>query len=97
MSFNPEDRISRKGAAALARKSEDTIRRSEKKNNLAGEREIPLPHLLADLIEAVIAVFHTDPVSSVVDAEARIVPDIGKDDASGQSTYRAKLDVARQR
>lgn len=34
MSYNPDDRISRKDAAALARKSEDTIRRVEKRHNL---------------------------------------------------------------
>lgn len=62
----------------------------------AGEREIPLPHLLSDLIETVVAVFHTDPVSGEVDATARLAPGIGKDDASGQSTYRTKLETAQQ-
>jgi len=35
MSYTPEDRISRKNAAALARKSEDTIRRAERKHRLS--------------------------------------------------------------
>lgn len=39
MSYHPEDRITRKDAAALARKSEDTIRRAEKKHDLAVETD----------------------------------------------------------
>lgn len=57
----------------------------------AGTREIPLPHLLAAMIETLIAVFHTDPQTGETLAEARLIPGIGKDDAAGQSTYRANL------
>ncbi|GAB3868134.1 hypothetical protein GCM10028801_43560 [Nocardioides maradonensis] len=60
----------------------------------AGERVIPLPLQLADLIEQLIAVFHTDPDTGRVRTDARLIPGIGKDDASGQSTYRNYLKEA---
>ncbi|GAB3868137.1 hypothetical protein GCM10028801_43570 [Nocardioides maradonensis] len=59
MSYTPEDRISRKDAAALARKSPDTIRRAEKRHQievrpdpLTGEATYRVADLLAhDLIK----------------------------------------------
>lgn len=60
----------------------------------AGERRIPVPAQLATLIEAFITAFHTDPETGHIDADARLVPGLQKDDVSGQSTYRAWLAAA---
>lgn len=59
-----------------------------------GERCIPIPRPLGDLLDRLIEAFHTDPRTGLVDYTARLVPGIGKDDASGQSTFRHHLEQA---
>ena len=61
-----------------------------------GERCIPIPGPLGDLLDRLIEAFHQDPETGQVDYAARLVPGIGKEDASGQSTFRAALDKATQ-
>jgi integrase len=73
----------------------ETMTHKHRTKTRAGQRGIPLPHMLADLLEAVIKIFHTDLLGSPI-PQARLVPGIGKDDAAGQSTYRTKLRVARE-
>ncbi|QWC84461.1 hypothetical protein KLP28_12925 [Nocardioidaceae bacterium] len=60
----------------------------------AGTRLVPLPMLLGDLIDDLVAVFHTDPATGKVDYTARLIPGIGNDDSSGQSSYRSALQAA---
>lgn len=57
----------------------------------ASKRRIPIPHKLADLLDLLIEIFHTDPRTGRVHGDARLIPGIGKDDASGQSTFRTAL------
>lgn len=57
----------------------------------AGTRVIPLPFQLADLFDQLIAIFHTDAETGEVDAEARLIPGIQRQDTSGQSSYRTWL------
>lgn len=60
-----------------------------------GVRLVPVPRQLGDLLDTVIAAFHTDPDTGLVDYEARLVPGVGRDDESGQSTFREALETAR--
>jgi integrase len=60
----------------------------------AGVRTIPVPGLLGDLLDRLIEVFHTDPVTGRVDLANRLIPGLGKDDTSGQSSLRAWLEAA---
>lgn len=60
----------------------------------AGTRTIPLPGQLADLIDLLIAIFHTD--AGDINGEARLIPGIQSEDAGGQSSFRNWLGKAQQ-
>ena len=73
--------------------------RSEEKSHTktpAGTRRLHIVEPLAVLIETAIAVFHTDATGARLE-NPRLVPGIGKDDASGQSTVRRYLDLAAEK
>lgn len=55
-------------------------------------RTVRVPELLASLLHEVIEVFHTR--DGVVLAENRLIPGLGKDQASGMSSFRSALDGA---
>ena len=60
----------------------------------AGKRTIPIPGLLAELLDRLIEVFHTDPVTGLPQLTNRLIPGVGKEDASGQSSARDWLNDA---
>jgi integrase len=57
-------------------------------------RTIRVPEMLADLLVQVVEVFHTR--DGVVLTANRLIPGIGKDDASGMGSFRAALDAAQR-
>jgi integrase len=59
-------------------------------------RTIPLPSPLADLIDLLIAIFHTDAETGRVDGEARLIPGLRSENTSGQSTFRTWLSKAQE-
>jgi integrase len=66
-----------------------TTRKMTLKSN-AGYRLIALPHSLSRLIRQVIEDFHTDPVSGVIDASARLIPSI-RSEGGGAAGFRSAL------
>lgn len=63
---------------------------------LAGKRTIPLPRQLADLLDALLAAFHTDAETGQVDPAARLIPGLQSEDTSGQSSFRTWLARAQE-
>jgi integrase len=57
----------------------------------AGTRKLHVVEPLARLIENLINAFHLDSATSKPIGDARLIPGIGKDDASGQATLRGWL------
>ncbi len=56
-------------------------------------RVLVAPPMLADLIEALIAIFHTNP-DGTVRMDARLIPGLRHEDAGGQSSFRTALAAA---
>lgn len=57
-------------------------------------RVIVVPRALMALIQLVIAVFHTDPVTGRVDLAARLVPGLRQPHSGGQASFRSALTKA---
>lgn len=100
---DPEGRpwidLSKQGGLACLVRDPETGRlvpqdRKPRTKTPKGIRCIPIPRPLGDLLDRLIEVFHTDPATGAVDYAARLLPGIGKDEASGQSTFRTALTEA---
>lgn len=72
---------------------EDVVRTFHKEGMKHGysERMQMVPRQLMALFEVVIDVFHTNPDTGQLDAEARLVPGMIANDAGGQETFRLAL------
>ncbi len=55
------------------------------------ERRVPAPALTQMLLDSIVTVFHTDPVTGAVDSEARLIPGLQDDDRGGLSAYETAL------
>lgn len=82
------------GAPSLSRDQKGRLRRQDHKEHLktpASKRRIPVPGVLADLLDDVIAIFHTDPDTGEAFLTGRFIPGIRVEDVSGMSAFRAWL------
>lgn len=65
VAYDPDERISRKDAARLARRSQDTIRRLERRHHLAVERDEAsqqVTYRVQDLVD--LGVLHIEDVAT---------------------------------
>lgn len=87
------------GRKFLYRASDGGVVHSTERDSLktlSSDRVVPIGSQLQQLVELVIAIFHTDPDTGVVDGDARLVPDLtGK--GVGQGSFRSALEVAAAR
>lgn len=89
------------GVSSLGRDPENgEFRRQDEKDHTktsAGTRTIPIPSQLADLLDVLIAIFHTDAETGKVDRTARLIPGVQQPNSSGQSSVRGWLKSAQAR
>jgi transposase len=88
------------GLSSLGRDEDGHFQPQDSKNHTktdAGKRTIMIPQALGSLLDSLIVVFHTDAMTGQVDDDARLIPGLHKDDASGQSSFRTWLKQARTR
>lgn len=88
--------VRRQGGRAFLTRTRDGVRTTYTKNSLkraASYRAVVIPPTLMALFRVVVAAFHTDPNTGLVDLEARLIPWIGKEGA-GQSAFRQALEPA---
>ena len=59
----------------------------------SSDRVLPIGKALQELIDIVIAVFHTDPDTGLIDVDARLIPDL-TGSGTGQNAFRTALHTA---